>query len=93
MREKLKWPITEDMVGTEVVFKGYRRGHRHWVFKLDKVYIIEKHSIIERYGIKDEDGDMPRSNYDETFMFEIVSRPVPTKLKWYQRLINWFKGV
>lgn len=91
MKEELKWPITEDMVGTVVVFKGYRRdGHYHWKFQMGKVYTIEKHSKHQRFGMKDEDGDMPYQNYENTFMFEVVSLP---KRSYFKRLINWLKGV
>lgn len=91
--KELKWPITKDMVGTVVVFKGFKHGHKHWRFTVGKEYVIEKHELYNAFGVCDDDGDMPKENYDNSFMFEIVAVPVPISLKWYQRLLNWLKGV
>lgn len=87
MNKILTWPITKDMVGTRVVLKSTTGRHHWWKFEVGKTYVIGKYPNEHgRYGPKDGDGCTLTESYGDTFVFEII----PTK--WYQRILNWFKG-
>lgn len=87
MSKILTWPISKNMVGTEVVLKSTTGKHHWWKFEVGKTYVIGKsRSVHGRYGPKDGSGHTLPENYGGAWVFEII----PTK--WYQRVLNWFKG-